>query len=109
MMQNIPAMKIPLPKGKLNMRHRQMRGVWQIFAGRTYITGASSDTCEGAAQELANQYEVEVGSEIFVHSGKNSHVVKTPECDPWIEETFTWKLRTNECKHQTNPCSKTRP
>ena len=63
------------------MRHRQMRGVWQIFAGRTYITGASSDTCDAAAQELANQYEVEASREIFVHCGKNSHIVKVPESE----------------------------
>lgn len=87
-----PTDRLPLPKGKLNMRHRQMRGVWQIFAGNTYITGASSDSCDGAAQELANQYDVEAGLEIYCHSGKNSHVVKTPERESWTEKSFSCKL-----------------
>lgn len=84
--------RLPLPTGKLNMRYRQQRGVWQIFAGRTYLNGASSDSCSDAAQQLANQYEIGAGIEIYIHSGKNSSVVKTPESESWDAKTFTCKL-----------------
>jgi len=70
--------RLPLPKGKLNIRHRQMRGVWQVFAGNTYITGASGDTDDEAAQQLANQYDVEEGAEIVVHGYRNPSTIKAP-------------------------------
>lgn len=61
------AMKIPLPKGKITIRHRQMRNVFQCFAGRSYINGASGDTEDEAAQALANQYEVPEGTMATVY------------------------------------------
>ena len=70
MRQNNPAMKLPLPKGKITIRHRQMRNVFQCFAGSTYITGASGDTDDEAAQELANQYEVPEGTMATVYGYK---------------------------------------
>ena len=69
-----------------------MRGVWQIFAGNLYVTGASGDSPDIAAQELVDQYEVAAGLEVNVHSGKNSHVIKTPERDERTGEDFSWKL-----------------
>ena len=66
----MPAMKLPMPKGKITIRHRQMRNVFQCFAGRTYVTGASADDADGAAQELANQYDVPVGSIATVYGYK---------------------------------------
>ena len=71
--------RLPLPKGKLNMRHRQMRGVWQIFAGNIYITGASGDSPDAATQELANQYEVTAGTPITVHGFREPSTTLTPE------------------------------
>lgn len=63
-------MKLQLPKGKITIRHRQLRGVFQCFAGRDYITGASGDTDDIAAQELANQYEVPQGTIAKVYGYK---------------------------------------
>jgi len=74
-------MKLTLPKGKITIRHRQMRGVWQVFAGNTYLTGASDDLPSKAAQQLANQYDVPPGSTAFIHSGKNSSVIEIPESE----------------------------
>jgi hypothetical protein len=73
--------RLPLPKGKLNIRHRQMRGVWQCFAGNTYITGASGDSDEEAAQQLANQYEVAKGAEITVHGYRETATIKAPSSE----------------------------
>jgi len=70
MKQNVPAMKLPLPKGKITIRHRQMRNVFQCFAGSTYITGASGDSDDEAAQELANQYDVPEGTIATVYGYK---------------------------------------
>jgi hypothetical protein len=75
--------RIPLPKGKLNIRHRQMRGVWQCFAGNIYITGASGETADEAAQQLAHQYEVAEGAKIIVHGYREPVTIKAP--DPyWV-------------------------
>jgi len=73
--------RIPLPKGKLNIRHRQMRGVWQCFAGNTYITGASGETADEAAQQLANQYDVAEGAEIVVHGYREPATIKAPAAE----------------------------
>jgi hypothetical protein len=59
--------KLPLPAGKITIRHRQMRGVFQCFAGRTYINGASGDNAEEAAIQLQNQYEVADGTKATIH------------------------------------------
>lgn len=60
-------MKLETPKGKLTIRHRQMRGVWQCFAGRNYITGASGDNPGQALEELCSQYDVAPGLDVIVH------------------------------------------
>lgn len=76
------ATRLPLPgKGKLNVRHRQMRGVWQIFAGNLYVTGASGDSPDIAAQELVNQYEVAAGTPIVVHGFREPSTMPAPEVD----------------------------
>ena len=59
--------RLPLPKGKITIRHRQMRNVFQVFVGREYIVGASGDYAEEASQELANQYDVTEGTEATVY------------------------------------------
>lgn len=46
-----------LPKGKLNIRHRQMRNTYQVFAGRTLLDGCSGPTPEEAAEQLRFFYE----------------------------------------------------
>jgi hypothetical protein len=80
---NLITTRLPLPgKGKLNVRHRQMRGVWQIFAGRLYVTGASGDSPTIAAEELANQYEVAAGTLITVHGFREPYAIPAPEFDP---------------------------
>lgn len=71
--------RLPLPAGgKLNARHRQMRGVWQIFAGNTYINGASGDSPDIAAQELADQYDVAEGTLIVIHGFSEPSTMLTP-------------------------------
>lgn len=70
--------KLPLPKGKLNIRHRQMRNVFQCFAGKTYLAGASGDSPKIAADELAYQYEVPEGSTAIVHGLKNKFHITIP-------------------------------
>ena len=79
---NLKKSKLPLPgKGKLNIRHRQMRNVRQIFAGNIYVTGASGDSPDIAAQELVGQYEVAAGTPITVHGYREPLTMPAPECD----------------------------
>ena len=59
--------KEKLPKGKLNVRHRQMRGVYQCFAGNTYLTGASEETADKAIEQLHYNYDVPAESIITIH------------------------------------------
>ena len=59
--------KWPLPKGKLNVRWRQMRACYQCFAGNTYIDCASGDTAEIAIEELKRLYVVPEDAEIKIH------------------------------------------
>jgi hypothetical protein len=59
--------KQKLPKGKLNIRHRQMRGVWQVFAGRTYLDGCAGENEDIAMEELCFIYDVPDDIEIVVH------------------------------------------
>ena len=73
--------KLQLPKGKITIRHRQMRNVFQCFAGRTYINGASGDTDDEAAQELANQYEVPAGTIATVYGYKEPITIQIPEAN----------------------------
>lgn len=68
--------KLKLPKGAITIRHRQMRNVFQCFAGRTYIPGASGDTASDAAESLSDQYEVPGGTIATVHGYRQkSHIV----------------------------------
>lgn len=75
------AIRLPLPKGKLNMRFRQLRGVYQIFTGSKYLDGASGDNPEEAALQLANQYDIPVGTPITVHGFKRPATITTPDPD----------------------------
>jgi hypothetical protein len=70
--------KLPLPKGKITIRHRQMRNVFQCFAGRDYITGASGDDDEEAAKELARQYDVPKGTIATVYGYKKPCTIIIP-------------------------------
>lgn len=78
----ISARKIPsrlaMPKGKITIRFRQMRGVWQCFAGHTYISGASGETPGDAAQQLADQYDVPSGSVATIHGFKEPRTLLIP-------------------------------
>jgi len=65
------AIKLPLPKGKITIRHRQARNVFQCFAGGTYILGASGDNEVEAASELLKQYDVTPGTTATVYGYKN--------------------------------------
>lgn len=62
--------KLELPTGKITIRHRQMRNVFQCFAGRTYLNGASGDDSEQAAESLCDQYEVPLGTMATVYGYK---------------------------------------
>ena len=79
--QNNSAMKIPLPKGKITIRHRQMRNVFQCFAGSTYITGAAGDSDDEAAQQLANQYDVPEGTIATVYGYKEPTQLTIPPAE----------------------------
>lgn len=59
--------KKKLPKGKLNVRFRQMRAHYQGFAGNKYLTGADGETAEKAIEQLHKLFEVPQGSEIKVN------------------------------------------
>ena len=59
--------KRALPSGSLNVRFRQMRCAYQVFAGRTYITGADGETAEDAIEQLKKHYEVPDGADIKIH------------------------------------------
>ncbi len=71
-------MKMQLPKGKITIRHRQMRNVFQCFAGKLYLLGASSDYPDDAAQELANQYEVPEGTVATIYGFKTPTQISIP-------------------------------
>ncbi len=73
--------KLQLPKGKITIRHRQMRNVFQCFAGNNYILGASGDYAEDAAQELANQYNVPEGSIATVYGYKQPVELTIPSSE----------------------------
>ena len=73
--------KLQLPKGKITIRHRQMRNVFQCFAGNNYILGASGDYAEDAAQELANQYDVPEGSVATVYGYKQPIQLMIPSSE----------------------------
>ena len=60
-------LKIELPKGSINVRFRQMRGVYQVFAGRNYLTGASGETAEEAIEQLKRLYDVPADAKIKIH------------------------------------------
>jgi len=60
--------QLKLPQGKINVRFRQMRGVWQVFAGRNYLDGANADTPTEALAELTRQYNVPSGTPATIHN-----------------------------------------
>lgn len=59
-----------IPKGKITFRHRQMRGVFQGFAGSRYLPGVSGDTPDDCAEELCKHYDVPGGTRATVHGYK---------------------------------------
>ena len=79
--KNMTATRLPIPSGKITIRHRQMRNVFQCFAGSIYISGASGDTEEEAAQQLANQYEVRAGTVAKVYGYKTPTAIEIPAAD----------------------------
>lgn len=80
-MSNTATAKLPLPKGKLNIRFRSDRCMWQAFAGRNYITGASGENDNEAAQQLANQYDVPAGATAIVHGYRQPVTITIPEAE----------------------------
>jgi hypothetical protein len=72
-------MKLPMPAGKITVRHRQMRNVFQCFAGRHYLVGASADTDDGALESLVEQYDVPAGIPVTVYGYKHPILTVTPE------------------------------
>jgi hypothetical protein len=74
--------KETLPTGKINVRFRQMRGVWQVFAGRQYLLCASGDTAEEALAELVRLYHVPDTFEAIVHNGYLSEVAHLSTTSP---------------------------
>lgn len=71
---NNPMKKQPLPKGKLNARFRQMRGVVQIFTGRRYLNGACGVDSDDAINQLRFLYDVPIGTKITIHSYKEPYI-----------------------------------
>jgi hypothetical protein len=72
-------MKLQLPKGKITIRHRQMRNVFQCFAGSLYLVGASGDYPDDAAQELANQYDVPEGTVATIYGHLTPTQITIPQ------------------------------
>jgi hypothetical protein len=67
-LNTIQHVKKPLPNEyKLNVRYRQMRGCYQVFAGRTYIEGASGETIDEAIGNLRFYYILPKKHTITVH------------------------------------------
>jgi len=62
--------KIELPNGKLTIRHRQMRNVFQCFAGNTYLDGASGDDDSDAINSLVCQYNVPSNTCVTIYGYK---------------------------------------
>ncbi len=73
--------RLLLPAGKITIRHRQARNVFQCFAGRTYILGASGDYAEQAAQQLANQYDVPANTTATVYGYREPSTIIIPEAE----------------------------
>ena len=69
------ATKLKLPQGKINVRFRQMRGVWQVFAGRNYLDGANADTPTEALVELTQQYNVQTGTPATIHNSQLTKII----------------------------------
>lgn len=80
-MANTATAKLPLPKGKITIRHRQQRNVFQCFAGAKYLDGASGDNEEQAAEELAKQYEVPSGTTAIVYGYRKPVTITIPEAE----------------------------
>tara|TARA_Y100000114_G_scaffold155323_1_gene179194 strand:- start:1059 stop:1271 length:213 start_codon:yes stop_codon:yes gene_type:complete len=67
-LNNIKHVKRPLPnEHKLNVRYRQMRGCYQVFSGRTYLSGASGETIDEAINQLKSLYIFPYHQEIAIH------------------------------------------
>tara|TARA_R110002012_G_scaffold294868_1_gene491195 strand:+ start:111 stop:323 length:213 start_codon:yes stop_codon:yes gene_type:complete len=67
-LNSIKHIKKPLPnEHKLNVRYRQMRGCYQVFSGRTYLSGASGETIDEAINQLKSLYIFPYHQEIAIH------------------------------------------
>lgn len=75
--------RLPIASGKITIRHRQMRNVFQVFIGREYISGASGDTEEEAAQQFANQYDVAAGTLASVYGYKTLTTIEIPAAESY--------------------------
>lgn len=78
-MNNQAATLPELPKGKLTIRHRQMRGCFQAYAGNTYLVGCSGGYPEGAAEELRTRYQLSPDLEVTIYGYKEPITMKL--CD----------------------------
>ena len=56
-----------LPKGKLTIRHRQMRGCFQAYAGNKYLDCCSGSYPEDAADELRSRYQLSPDLEVTIY------------------------------------------
>ena len=59
--------KAPLPKGKITIRFRGSRCMWQAYAGREYLNCASGTCEETAASALCEYFEVPAGTMATVY------------------------------------------
>lgn len=59
--------KLQIPSGSITIRHRRARNVFQCFAGKTYVTGASGDTVDEVIAELKYHYDVKDGTPAKVY------------------------------------------
>jgi len=67
-LNTIQRKRLPLPNDhKLNVRWRQMRACYQVFAGRTYLEGASGETFKEAISNLHRNYIIPEKHQITVH------------------------------------------
>jgi hypothetical protein len=70
-----------LPKGKINIRHRKMRGVYQAFAGSRYLAGCSGDTPKDAAEWIHHYYVVPEGTTATAHDWREPSQIPVPTED----------------------------
>lgn len=65
-----------LPPGRITIRWRSSRNVFQCYAGSAYLDGASGDEAEDAARALVQVYSVKPGTSARVYGFKNQVMIK---------------------------------